>query len=152
MKHRLLALLACLSAATATPASAGWFNYGCRGEFNGDTYIFDRTALVILPKGTAKGDLGGLMSSYIDAFNTVGSDMSLRSVMKFQDGAFQNRELTLTEKSSKVISQEVGKVGTRDREKTIMRKTYHLDRPGPWDERIQGDIVMDCINYVLTAP
>jgi hypothetical protein len=152
MKLRLLALLACLSAATATPACAGWFNYGCRGEFNGDTYIFDRTALVILPKGVAKGDLGGLMTGYVDVFDATDSDIALQTAMKFRDGAFIDRQLTLTETSSKVISSEVGKVGTRDREKTIMRKTYHLDRPGPWDERVQGDMVMDCINYMLTAP
>jgi hypothetical protein len=149
MKLRLLALLTCLSAATATPASAGWFNYGCRGEFNGDTYVFDRTALVILPRSVAKGDLGGLMTGYVDVFDATDGDMALQTAMKFRDGAFRDRQLTLTETSSKVISSEVG---TRDREKTIMRKTYHIDRPGPSDARIQGDIVMDCINYLLTAP
>ena len=116
-------LIACLWAARVAPALAGHFNFGCRGDDDGDTYIFDRIALVIPPNGLGRGDLTGLMKDYIDVHDHDDTDMSLQPVLKFRDGAFRARQLTSTEKSS---SKEVGKVWTRDRIKTTMRTTYQL--------------------------
>jgi hypothetical protein len=117
-------------------------------------YIFDRIALVILPKGLGKGDLTGLMKDYIDIYDRADTALSFRPTMTFGDTAFRDRQVIFTEKSSTVISREVGKVGTRDREKIVMRKTYQLDRPNhdAGNDRIKADIVMNCIYYELTAP
>jgi hypothetical protein len=57
MKLRVLsaATIACWMLAAVTPASAGYWNYGCKGSIGDTTVTFDRNAFLIMPKALARG-------------------------------------------------------------------------------------------------
>ena len=60
MKLRLTAILVCAASCIAYPASAGMLNYGCEGELNGTSILFDPMNLVMMPKEVADGDISGV--------------------------------------------------------------------------------------------
>jgi hypothetical protein len=134
-----------------TQADAGYWNYGCKGALGDRAIMFDRMTLLIMPRELAKGELTGLMKGYITNFNAADENSGLVRVMKFESSLNPDQKVVLTEKSSKSISVEKGKIGTRDRSKMLDRKTYHFERTDG-DEPRQADIVMDCIEYEVTAP
>lgn len=72
--------------------------------------------------------------------------------MKFAWGAYPDQKVVLTEKSSKAISERKGHLGTREKSTVTYRKTYHYERLGYRDQPEQADVVMECIEYLLTAP
>ena len=57
--------------AAIAPATAGYWNYGCKGSVGDTAYLFDRNAFLIMPKALAKGDITGLVKSEIFAFDAV---------------------------------------------------------------------------------
>ncbi len=146
------AMTLCWMLAATPPASAGYWNYGCAGSLGGNTYLFDRGNLLIMPKAVAKGDIAGLVKGEIFAFDADDNNSGFRPVMKFARGAYPDQKIVLTEKSSKTISTETGNVGTREKSTTTSRHTYHFVWTGWRDEPIEVDLVMDCIEYMLTAP
>jgi len=153
MKLRVLsaATIACWILAAVTPASAGYWNYGCKGSIGDTTVTFDRNAFLIMPKGLARGDIAGLVNSEIFAFEADDNNSGFMTTMKFARGAYPDQTIVLTEKSSKKISEQTGHLGTREKTTTTFRKTYHYQRIG-WPDSPEADIVMDCIQYMLTAP
>src|SRR3977135_1448141 len=70
MKLRVLsaATIACWMLAAVTPASTGYWNYGCKGSIGDTAVTFDRNAFLIMPKALARGDIAGLVNSEIFAF------------------------------------------------------------------------------------
>jgi hypothetical protein len=154
MKRRLLltATIACSMLAGATPSPAGYWNYGCKGGLGDTAVIFDRNALLIMRKALGKGEIAGLMNSPIFTFETADNNSGFLPVMKFANGAYPDQKIVLTEKSSKAISEQKGHIGRREKSTVTYRKTYRYERIGYRDEPEQADIVMECIEHMVTAP
>jgi hypothetical protein len=134
----------------ATPATAGYWNYGCKGNLC-DTALTLRNTFLIMPKALATGDIAGLAKSDIFAFDADDNNSGFMTTMKFARGAYPDQKIVLTEKSSKKISEQKGHVGSREKTTTTFSKTYHYERLG-WTGKPEVDIVMKCIEYQLTAP
>ena len=145
------ATIACWILVGATPAPAGYWNYGCKGSVGDSAVTFDRNTFPIMPKALAKGDIAGLVKSEIFAFDADDNNSGFMTTMKFARGAYPDQKIVLTEKSSKKISEQNGHVGTREKTTTNFRKTYRYQRLG-WPDSPEADIVMECIEYQLTAP
>src|SRR3982075_3248734 len=145
MKLRVLsaATIACWILAAVTPASAGYWNYGCKGSIGDTTVTFDRNAFLIMPKGLARGDIAGLVNSEIFAFDADDNNSGFMTTMKFARGADPDQKIVLTEKSSKKISEQEGHVGSREKTTTTFRKTYHYQRIG-WPDSPKADHPQDC--------
>jgi hypothetical protein len=47
--------------------------------------------------------------------------------------------------------QHKGHVGSREKTTTAFSRTYHYERLG-WTGKPEADIIMECIEYQLTAP
>src|SRR4030081_240635 len=146
MKLRVLsaATIACWMLAAVTPASAGYWNYGCKGSVGDTTVTFDRNAVLIMPKALSRGDIAGLVNSEIFAFDADDNNSGFMTTMKFARGAYSDQKIVLTEKSSKKISEQEGHVGSREKTTTTFSKTYHYERLG-WTGKPEADIVMACI-------
>src|SRR5262245_50819342 len=115
MKLPIAALLALVSLIAATPASAGYWNYGCKGNLEDATIEFDRNALLIMPKELAKGDILGLVKEEIYTFDAADNNSGFLPTMNFARAAYPDQKVVLTEKSSKAISTQTGHVGTREK-------------------------------------
>jgi hypothetical protein len=152
MTLRLAVIFAGAMLGAITPASAGVWNYGCRGSLDDSALVFDRNSFVIMPKEIAKGDIAGLSKGDIFTFDAADNNSGFEKVMKFARGAFPDQQIVLTEKSSKKISEQTGHVGTRDQTTELSRKVYHYKRLGWEDGKLEADISMDCIEYNLSAP
>jgi hypothetical protein len=154
MRRRLTfaATTACGILAAATPAPAGYWNYGCKGNLGGSAYVFDRNSFLIMPKPLAEGDIAGLVKGDVFSFDADDNNSGFRPVMKFARGAYPDQKIVLTQKSSKTISTQKGHVGTREKSTTTLRNTYHFVWTGWSDAPVEVDLVMDCIEYELTAP
>jgi hypothetical protein len=142
----------CWMLAGVTPAPAGYWNYGCKGSTGDTAVMFDRNSFLIMPKALAKGDIAGLVENQIFAFDADDNNSGFLPMMKFARGAYPDQKIVLTEKSSKVISEQKGHLGTREKSMVTHRKTYHYERIGYRDSPEEADVVMDCIEYLLTAP
>ena len=134
------------------PASAGYWNYGCRGSLDDTTMMFDRNSFVIMPKELARGDLAGLSKSEIFTFDAADNNSGFEKVMKFARAALPDQQIVLTETSSRMVSRQNGHVGTREKSTEMSRKVYHYKRLGWENGKLEADITMDCIEYMLTAP
>jgi hypothetical protein len=137
--------------AAATPATAGYWNYGCKGSLGDTAFTFDRNTFLIMPKALATGDIAGLAKSDIFAFDAEDSNSGFLTTMKFARDAYPDQKIVLTEKSSNKISEQKGHVGSHEKTTTTFSKTYHYERLG-WTDNPKADIVMKCIEYQLTAP
>ena len=153
MKLRLICAATVLGGMLAgvTPASAGYWNYGCKGSLGEIAIMFDRDTFVMMPKALAKGDIAGLVKDVIFGFDADDNNSGFLPVMKFARGGYPEQQIILTEKSSKKISERKGSIGTRDTVTTQFTKTYHYQRLG-WSGSPEGDIAMECIEYQRSAP
>jgi hypothetical protein len=142
---------ALILSAVTTGAQAGYWNYGCKGAFGETALLFDRFTFLIMPKRLASGDIAGLVKSEIYSFDADDNNSGFLPVMKFARGAYPDQKIVLTEKSSRQISKQTGHVGTREKSTVTSRKIYHYQRLG-WTDAPEGDVVMDCIEYMLSAP
>jgi hypothetical protein len=162
MPSRKFCCLATAIASTliAAPACACAWNYGCKGALpvfdESVVIIFDRESLVLLPKAWLKGTLRDLVvrdsAGDIAIAKAVDMNSGLSPNMVFTLLDHPDQKLTLTEKSSKTISDARHRAGgqPRSEQTTVYAKVYHYTRDfgylGPFD------IKMDCINYELSAP
>jgi hypothetical protein len=149
--HGFAATILCWTLAGTAPAAAGYWNYGCKGGLGDSVLSFDRNTFLIIPRAFAIGDIAGLAKSEIFAFDADDNNSGFMTTMKFARGAYPDQRIVLTEKSSKKISERRGNVGTREKTTTTFTKTYHYERLGRTDKP-EADIVMQCIEYQLTAP
>jgi hypothetical protein len=147
-----IALIAWAILCGISPAQAGYWNYGCKGTLGDAAVLFDRNTFLIMPKALARGDLAGLAKSEIFSFDADDSESGFMPVMKFTNTIYPNQKIVLTEKSKKIIAQQNGHVGTREKSTVTWRKTYHYERIGYRDATETADIAMECIEYMLTAP
>lgn len=152
MTFRLAALLAGAVLCAITPARAGYWNYGCKGSLDDAALVFDRNSFLIMPKEVARGDIAGLSKSEIFTFDAADNNSGFEKVMKFARGAFPDQQIVLTEASSKKISEQTGHVGTREKSTELTRKVYHYKRLGWEGGKLEADVTMDCIEYMLSAP
>ena len=150
-------LIACAFIAVASPAAAGQWSYGCRGELpSGDApvIIFNRSSLVMLPKAWVKGSLLASVNDQLLStnFSAVDNNAGLVATMEFKRDEHPDEKLTLTEISSKTISDVNRAAGSSPRSEqiTTYRKVYRWVSDsvyaGPYE------IKMDCINYELSSP
>ena len=141
----------------ASPAAASEWRYGCRGVLpSGDApvIIFSRTSLVMLPKAWVNGSLDAAVNDQLLSYNFRATDNNTGLVAKmvFTSVDHPDEKLTLTEQSSKTISDVHRPAGSMPRSEqiTTYSKVYRWVSDGSY----QGpyDIKMDCINYELSAP
>jgi hypothetical protein len=105
-----------------------------------------------MPKELAKGDILGLVKGEIFSFDASDDNNSgFKPTMSFVRTQYPDQKVVLTETSSKTISTQNGHVGTREKSTVVSRKTYHYQRRG-YQDPVDADVVMDCVEYVLTAP
>ena len=140
-------------------ARASEWNYGCKGALpvfdESKLLFFNREILVLLPMAWLNGTLRDLIN------HDLSDDVAIAKAKDENSGLAQNmeftlldhpdRKLTLTEKSSKTISDvRVKTLGPRYAQTTTYAKLYHYVSDfayfGPFD------IKMDCMNYQLSAP
>ena len=149
-----------LMAFTASGSASEW-NYGCKGAlpvFNdSEMIIFNRESLFLLPKAWLKGSLRDFFlrdtsDDVIKIAKAADINSGLVPNMVFTLLDHPDQKLTLTEKSSKTISDVRRRAGNQPRieQTTVYTKVYHYVSDfgyyGPFD------VKMDCINYELSAP
>jgi len=135
--------------AFTSPGNASAWNYGCKGAlpaFNdSETIIFNRGSLRDLLLRDASDDV-------VEFAKAVDVNSGLVPNMVFTLPGHPDQKLTLTEKSSKTISDVRRRAGNQPRfeQATVYTKVYHYVSDfgyyGPFD------VKMDCINYELSAP
>jgi len=158
LRRSLPGLIFCAVMAHAAPSAASDWQYGCRGELpSGDApvIIFNRSSLIMLPKAWVKGPLFAAVNDMLlsSSFRASDNNSGLVKTMVFTRGDHSDEKLTLTETSSKTISDVHHPAGSqlpRSSQTTNYRKVYHWVSnsiyEGPYD------ITMDCVNYELSAP
>lgn len=153
----LLGLIAFAVMASASPAVASEWRYGCRGVLpSGDApvIIFNRSSLIMLPKAWVGGPLLGSVNDDLlsASFSAADNNSGLATKMLFKRNDHPDEKLTLTEISSKTISDVHRPAGRQPRSEqiTTYRKVYRWVSDGIY----QGpyEIKMDCVNYELSAP
>ena len=153
----LCALTALALMAAASPAAASEWRYGCRGVLpSGDApiIIFNRSSLVMLPKAWVNGPLFAAVNDQLlsSSFRATNNNSGLVANMVFTRDDHPDEKLTLTEKSSKTISDVQRPAGRQPRSEqtTAYTKVYRWVSDGIYAGPY--DIKMDCINYELSAP
>jgi hypothetical protein len=159
--RRIFCLLAAIVlSAITSPARASDWKYGCRGAlpaFNGRQMImFSRDLLVLMPKNWLKGTLHDLVVGYLQddviaIAKAADENSGLISNMVFTLLDHSDKKLTLTEKSSKMISKvRDSSGGPRYAETTPYVKVYrYVSDFGYLDP---FDVKMDCMDWQLSAP
>ena len=166
MRFKILLLPAVIAAiavafiATALPARASEWNYGCKGTLpvfdDSEAIFFNRDSLILLPKAWLKGTLRDfVLRDPADAVVAIAKakdeNSGLVQTMVFTLLDHPDQKLTLTERSSKTVSDVREKLAApRFAQVTTYAKVYRymsdFGYMGPFD------IKMDCINYQLSAP
>ena len=85
----------------ATPATAGYWNYGRKGSLGDTPLTFDRNTFLIMPKALATGGIAGLAKSDIFAFDANDNNSGFMTTMKFARGAYPDQKIVLTENHRK---------------------------------------------------
>ena len=152
MTFRSFACGALLACATVSPAVAGIWTYGCKGNLGDDEVIFDRESLIVLPRKLPAGDIRELVKRQIATFDAADENSGLQQTMEFRRGAYPDQKVTLTEKRSRKTSEHAGHVGTRDESTTTFKKRYTFVRTDGAEKTPPREIEMDCVDYELTAP
>ena len=153
----LCALTALAWMAATSPAAASEWRYGCRGVLpSGDApvIIFNRGSLVMLPKAWVNGALFASVNDQLlsSNFRATNNNSGLVPTMVFTSEDHPDQKLTLTETSSKTISDVQRPAGSQPRSEqiTTYTKIYRWVSDGIYAGPY--DIKMDCINYELSAP
>jgi len=163
MSARKISLLftALASIAAASPAVASAWNYACKGALpvfdDSTTIIFNRELLLLLHKVWLKGTLHELVlrdpaSDVVAIAKATDINSGLAPTMVFTRLDRPEQKLTLTEKSSKTISdvRQRADAAPRSTHTTSYKKVYQyvsdFGYMGPFD------IKMDCVSYELSAP
>lgn len=150
-------LIAFAFMAHASPVAASEWSYGCRGVLpSGDApvIIFNRSSLIILPKAWVGGSLLGAVNDQLlsSSFRASDNNSGLVPTMVFTRDDHPDQKLTLTEISSRTISDVQRPAGRQPRSEqiTVYRKVYRWVSDGIYEGPY--DIKMDCVNYELSAP
>ncbi|MDN5000571.1 hypothetical protein ACFQZO_06725 [Bradyrhizobium sp. GCM10027634] len=157
MRIFLAAMILVAVTANASPSAASDWQYGCRGVLpSGDApvIIFNRSSLIMLPKAWVGGSLLGSVNDQLlsSSFRASDNNSGLVPTMVFARDDHPDEKLTLTETSSKVISDVHRPAGSQPRSEqiTTYRKVYRWVSDGIY--RGPYEIKMDCVNYELSAP
>jgi hypothetical protein len=156
----LLRLIAFAAIAIVSPAHASAWNYGCKGALpvfdESEAIFFNRELLALLPKAWLKGTLRDFalrdpVDDVVVLAKATNENSGLAPTMVFTQLDHPDQKLTLTEKSSKTISDVRDKaLGPRSAQTTTYKKVYQYVSDfgylGPFD------VKMDCMNYELSAP
>lgn len=159
-RKTFLLLTAFALVASAAPACASAWNYGCRGAlpvFNeSEMIIFNREMLALLPKAWLKGTLRNLVrrdpvGDVVVLAKATDINSGLAPTLVFTLLDHPDQQLTLTEKSSKTMSDVRDRArGPRSTQTTTYKKLYQyvsdFGYSGPFD------VKMDCVNDELSAP
>jgi hypothetical protein len=157
MKQQIaaVAVAAQMTLALASDACAGRWEWGCAGTSADMQVVFNRRQLIVVPAKKRLGSIRDLI--FVDElakdFNTdqrydaADENGGLAATMTFNGGEDAKKKITLTEKSSKILSNHTAMVCGRDEDKTLSRKVYRLVHDG----EPARDIVMQCMEYMLTT-
>jgi hypothetical protein len=153
----LCVLIAFALTALASPAGASDWRYGCTGVLpSGDApvIIFNRSELIMLPKAWVKGPLIASVNHELlsSSFRATNNNSGLVPTMVFTSVDHPEDKLTLTEQSSKTISDVRERAGSQPRsaQTTTYTKVYRWVSDGIYAGPYE--IKMDCINWELSAP
>ncbi|HZP75601.1 MAG TPA: hypothetical protein VFB45_05610 [Pseudolabrys sp.] len=144
-------------------AFASAWNYGCKGVLpvfhDSAVIIFNRDRLVLLPKAFADQQatlrylaFGDATDAIIEVAKAADGNSGLAQIMVFTLATNPEKKLTLTETSSKTVSNGSERAGAQPRnaQVTYYKKVYRYVSDfgfmGPFE------IKMDCVNYELSAP
>jgi hypothetical protein len=154
-------VLVLIAASTAiSPGRASAWNYGCNGTLpvfdNSETIIFNRALLVLQPTRWLKGTLRDFIErdatdDTVAIAQAKDENSGLAQTMMFTLLDHPDKKLTLTEKSSKTISDSREKMDApRFVQITTYTKVYRyisdFGYMGPFD------VKMECMNYRVSAP
>jgi hypothetical protein len=155
-----IALAATVASVVLSPCCASEWNYGCNGTLpvfdNSETIIFNRALLILQPTRWLKGTLRDFIARDVTD-DTVAiaqakdENSGLAQTMMFTLLDHPDKKLTLTEKSSKTISDSRERMDApRFVQITTYTKVYRyisdFGYMGPFD------VKMDCMNYQVSAP
>jgi hypothetical protein len=147
--------------AFAGDASAAVWRWGCAGPLGDSQIVSNRYQLLVMPAKMPHQKLNDLI--YLDdlttdkalpkdadadiaAYDADDGNSGLDKQMTFTRNDQSGRKLTLTEKSSKVLSHRVVH-GCRDQITERFRKVYRFKA----DDEPQRDVTLECIDYMLTT-
>ncbi len=157
MKHAIMAAtgIALTSFIMVGDASAGLWNWGCLGQFGDRQIIFNRYHLIVVPAQPSRGKLADLIAvedlaqaGDTDRYNSTNINSGLQASMAFTQHDAPDHKLTLTQKSSKLVSDHEAKVRhCRDESTLIFRNTYSVQRD---DEPVQ-EVTLQCEDYELSS-
>jgi hypothetical protein len=157
MKQQIAAMAAAslIALTFASEARAGRWEWGCAGTAADTQIVFNRRQLIVVPKETRLGKIQDLI--FVDElakdlkadqhYNVADENGGLEAKMAFTHSEDAKQKITLTEKSSKTLSNHTAMVCGRDEDKTITHKVYRLERNG---EPARA-ITMQCMEYMLTT-
>jgi hypothetical protein len=135
-------------------AHAAIWAWGCVGPLGGDRVIFNRYTLTVLPGRSSKVKLQQLTSDGFDIgaldgrnFNSDDGNSGFGRTMGFTGADQPTDKLTLTEVSSRKVSERKGHVGPREEYTTKFKKVYRY----ALEKEPVRTIAMDCIEYTLTT-
>lgn len=157
---RIFCLAAIASIAAVPSGRASEWNYGCKGTLpvfdNSETIIFNRALLVLQPTRWLKGTLRDFIArdatdDTIAIAQAKDENSGLAQIMMFTLLDHPDKRLTLTEKSSKTISDNREKM---DAPRFVQITTYTKVYRYVSDFGYMGlfDVKMDCMNYQVSAP
>jgi hypothetical protein len=162
--RRLAAVLAALATAlTAGGAPAAVWHWACRGELGGQRILFDQDGLYIAAGSETAATPGKFTMESVTAsivllkkaggFTGFGppeaSDELASKVIVFlrTDENKHEQKVTLTARSSKLISHKHAIVACRNEDTDLYRKVYRYERTG----EPAHDITMQCMEYQLST-
>jgi hypothetical protein len=158
MKRLIFAFLSasvCLIVAGSQAWAAVWA-WGCVGQLGAQQVIFNRNLLVVLPAKAAVGKLRNLIHKEdlfeiaVDGnnrFEPTDVNSGFEQTMEFTRQGEPGQKLTLTEKSSRKMSERIGHIGRREENTTTFKKVYRYVR----EHEPSQDITMDCMEYQLST-
>jgi hypothetical protein len=153
--------IAWVALACAGDASAAIWRWGCAGPLGESQIVSNRYQLLVMPAKMPHGKPYDLIflddltkdeklpkdsDADIAAYNADEGNSGLVKEMTFTRDDQSNRKVTLTEKSSKVLSHRMVR-GCRDQITDRFRKVYRYRADG----ESPRDVTRECIDYMLTT-
>lgn len=151
------AALAWIALGPCPEASAAVWSWGCIGQLGDKTIVLYRFWLAELPakswqptwKQLAHPELEPKLSDDGESalYNADDGNSGLEKTMTFTRDDKSGRTVTLTERSSRTLSNKTGRAGPRDEITVMFKKVY---RYAASDEP-ERTVTMQCIDYTLTT-
>jgi hypothetical protein len=151
---RFAAVLVTLAVlALSSEANAAVWAWGCKGRLGDDAIAFNRNSLIVAPAKTVRvkmkelGNGADVETTEGLNFNADDNNSGFEKRMLFTEASDNGRKVTLTELSSRKVSERKGRIGPREEYTTLFKKIYRYALDGDKPQTV----AMDCIEYMLTT-